>query len=60
MQFCINSGRTSNATIEVIIEAVGFVNSNAGDINCPNTVKAITSRLWELGSRDIFTDTIKI
>ncbi|KAF4416295.1 3-phytase A precursor [Fusarium acutatum] len=32
--------KTNNATIEVIIEAVGFSNSLAGDLNCPNTAKA--------------------
>ncbi|RKK65730.1 hypothetical protein BFJ69_g16025 [Fusarium oxysporum] len=31
---------TNNATIEVIIEAAGFNNSLAGDLNCPNTAKA--------------------
>ncbi|WKT54012.1 Histidine phosphatase superfamily, clade-2 [Fusarium oxysporum f. sp. vasinfectum] len=31
---------TNNATIEVIIEAPGFNNSLAGDLNCPNTAKA--------------------
>lgn len=36
----IDSDRTNNATIEVIIEAAGFNNSLAGDLNCPNTAKA--------------------
>ena len=36
----INIIRTNNATIEVIIEAPGFNNSLAGNLNCPNAEKA--------------------
>jgi hypothetical protein len=36
----IDTDRTNNATIEVIIEAAGFNNSLAGDLNCPNAAKA--------------------
>lgn len=43
----IDSDRTNNATIEVIIEAAGFNNSLAGDLNCPNTAKADYKSLVE-------------
>lgn len=36
----IDTIRTNNATIEVIIEAPGFNNSLAGSLGCPNAAKA--------------------